>query len=188
MNDLIKRGIIAVIRPPLVALRFVIGKLYYTFFSWDEKRLIKKGNEEFVRQVREHLSFLFTEYGGQIMPNEREPPPYFDFAAVTIAAGGLCFLFTRDRGAVHVAIAPGYRANEWYDLHDLLRLIDGRDTDFSRLPTIARLLRSYTPQLQEVLSSDRYQRTRESLAEIREQGTEQTRRFEAALNRNLYRP
>jgi hypothetical protein len=189
MTDLSRRATVAIVRPPLIALRWILGNAYRILFSWWlDDRLLRHAREKFGAQVRENVPFLFTEHNATIVPNDREPPPYFDFAKVTVAAEDLRFIFTRDRGAVHLAVAPAYAPNEWQDFSALLKLIDGRETDYSRLQTIAGLLPSRMAQLKEILSEGRYPKTKELLSHVYEDRFEQTKRLEKSVNRRLYGP
>jgi hypothetical protein len=188
MDDRLKRAIVAIVRPPVVASMFVLGKTYSTFFGWYDRRLAKRAKQEFALQVRQNLSFLFTEYGAQIITNDCEPPSILDLAKVTISTEDLRFVLTRDRGAVHGAVAAAHSPNDWQDLSALLKVIEGHETEYSRLPTIARLIEPRMSRLKRALSEAEYGKTKASLADIYDERFRATRRAEAALNRRLYGP
>ena len=83
--------VVAALRPPLLVLGFVFGNIYKLCFGWLDKRTAKKDEERFADDIRTHLSFLFSECGAHIVPNEGVSfPPSFDGAYVTVAVGSVC--------------------------------------------------------------------------------------------------
>ena len=115
-----------VIRPPLVLLRFVLNSGYALLFSWWlDKRLVDSGrNREFAADIRKHLPFLFEQYGARILPNDREPPPSFDFALVTVVADDIVLRFFRDRGTVTVRASSTSAPDDSHELTTLLNVVD----------------------------------------------------------------
>jgi hypothetical protein len=188
MDEQIKRAIVAIVRPPLVGVMFVMRKTYSTFFGWYDRILARRAKNELALEVQENLSFLFTEYCGQFVPNDREPPSMLDLAKVTVAADDMRFMFSRDRGSIHAAVAPAHSPNEWQDLSALLQIIESREVEFSRLPSVARLLRPRMSQIKSAISQGEFHRTKELLSSVYDDGIQITRRRERALNRRLYGP
>jgi hypothetical protein len=65
----------------------LLGKLFPV--TWLDRRLARKDYERLSAEVQRKLQFLFTEYGGRVVPNDREYPLVFDYAVVTVAVGKL---------------------------------------------------------------------------------------------------
>jgi hypothetical protein len=96
--SLLARCVVAVVRPPLLLLRFVVDSVYAALFAWwRDDLLIRKSNKEFLADIRRFLGFLFNECNAQILPNHRDPPAYFDWALVTISIDSIILKFLRDR-------------------------------------------------------------------------------------------
>jgi hypothetical protein len=131
---------------------------------WADPRLTRESERQFAEDIRQHLPFLFTEYGGQIVPNRGVRfPPGFDYAFVTIAFGRSLLRFGRGRGEFRVDIAPRWAADDWQDwknAEDVLRVVD-RSED-SELPPMRNLnqaeqvLRVELPRLQEATSNEQW--------------------------------
>jgi hypothetical protein len=188
------RLIYPVIRPPLVASRFVLGKLYSLFFGKLEIRIARKNEERLKNDLHEALSFCFSDYGAQIVPNEgvRFPPP-MDYATVTLLIRNLLLRFTRGDSSLGVQVSPESLPHEWHQFVQVLGLISATGQSepaqhFPRLVDIAQVLRPNMGRLIEVYSDDRLVETKEKLSEIDSQNYEITRRQEARINRKLYGP
>jgi hypothetical protein len=110
------RVLIAVLRPPFLVLGFVFGNLYKLCFGWLDRRVAGQNEQRFAEDIREYLSFLFTEHGAKVIPNEGRPfPPSFDGAYVTVAIQNLHLRFARGRGEFSVAVASAFAPNHWED-------------------------------------------------------------------------
>jgi hypothetical protein len=162
---LFARIVIAIVTPPLLVLRFVLGNLYNLCFGWFDKRLARQHEQRFAQDIRTYLEFLFSERGGNVIPNEGVPfPPSFDGAYVTVAVGELRLRFVRGRGDFSVRVASAFAPNDWEDF----RLVaDGvGQWDMSKpgprnytLETFEPILRSRLEHLQKALSKDRFETT-----------------------------
>ncbi|HVZ16622.1 MAG TPA: hypothetical protein VG897_05875, partial [Terriglobales bacterium] len=76
-------AIVAILRPPLLLLRFVVESLYRVFFAWWlDERFTRNANSRFADQIRSEVPFLFDNCNALLIANDHEPPPLFDFAAV----------------------------------------------------------------------------------------------------------
>jgi hypothetical protein len=187
MSGEIFRAIYPIIRPPLVALRYVLSKAYDLLFAWWlDKRLVGRSNRRFAADIRKNVPFLFAEYGAEVVPNDREPPPVLDLATVTISTDKLRFSFNRDRGSVQVAIAPAHSPHDWQDLSAILKVIESPEAGSSRLTMIARALRREMPRLELALSEARFQETRNLVGDIYNERLRIIERRERAIDRRLY--
>lgn len=149
-------------------LLIIIGEVWTKI---NGKRMMKISDDKFAAVVRENLLFLFTDYGAQLVPNEKETPPYFDWAQATITTDDLRFNFTRDHGMIFANVAPSHAFHDWQPLSAVLTAIgaaDGseREVEFSRLPTIAVWLRSEMPRLKEAMSERNFEKTKEQVSNI----------------------
>ena len=168
-------------------VRSVLKKTYQLLVAWWlDEYLVKRRNERFSGDVREGVEFLFTKFSGRIVPNEREPPPLFDFARVTVEADDLRFSFTKDRGSVHVAVASEKLPGDWHDLSALLNVLGISEVEYSRLFTIARLLEANLSAIKEALSTGHIEQTKEALSEVYDSRSRAARRIEAQINRKIY--
>jgi hypothetical protein len=160
------RLVVAVLRPPLQVLGFIFGNLYRACFSWLDRRLARQNEQRFAEDLHNHLSFLFTDYGAQIISNEGTPfPPGFDGAYVTVAVGALRLRFVRGRGDFGVSIASEFAPQDWEDFRLVAEGIGEWDTSQHRgsgsysLETFGSVLRPRLAGLQEALSKDRFEAT-----------------------------
>ena len=164
---LFARIVIAIVRPPLLMLRFVFGNLYNLCFGWFDKRLARQREQCFAQDIRTYLGFLFLEQGANVIPNEGVPfPPSFDgaYVTVTVAVGDLRLRFVRGRGDFSVRVGSAFAPNDWEDF----RLVaDGVGRwDMSKpgprnytLETFEPILRSRLEHLQQALSKHRFEAT-----------------------------
>lgn len=129
------RLVIAIIRPPLLVIGFVVGHLYDLCFGWLDKRLARQHEQRFAEDIRANLSFLFSEHAAEIIPNEGTPfPPPFDGAYVTVAVGNLLLRFVRGRGDFSVEVASSFAPQDWEDFRlvaDGISKWDIRNLDLS---------------------------------------------------------
>jgi hypothetical protein len=157
---------------PMVLLGGLALCIHRVLFSWWlDNRMAKRGKQRFTSEIRESMAFLFSEYGGHLVPNDSEPPPYFDWAKVTLNAGGIFFMFTRDHGIVGVHVAPKDAQNCWLELSAVLTAIvvgddAEREVELARLPTIAVWLKPEMPRLKDALSERNFEKTKEQVSNI----------------------
>jgi hypothetical protein len=159
------RVIVTVLRPPFIILGFIFGNLYKLCFGWLDRRIARQNEQRFADDIRSHLSFLFTEHGAQIIPNQGTPfPPSFDGAYVTVAVGTLRLRFGRGRGEFGVSVASEFGPQDWEDFRLVADDIGEWDTSRPRpysysLETFEGILRPRLAELQEALSKDRFDAT-----------------------------
>jgi hypothetical protein len=159
------RVVLVVLRPPLLILGFIFSNMYKLCFGWLDRRLARQSEDRFSYDIRTHLSFLFTEHGAQIIPNEGTPfPPAFDGAYVTVAVGALRLRFVRGRGDFSVSVASEFAPHDWEDFRLVADDVGEWDTSQPRageysLENFERILRPRLAGLQEALSKDRFEAT-----------------------------
>lgn len=110
MSGPFNKVIVSTVRPPLVALRFVVSNFYSLIFGAADRRSAIVRADQLARDIRDSLPFLFTEYGGELTPThvQRFPPP-FDYALVSVGLSDLLFRFVRGRGASACRLRRGIR-------------------------------------------------------------------------------
>ncbi len=133
---------------------------------WFSAPRAKRQQREFAREIRNALPFLFQEYGGEIVSNDRQPfPPLFAYTLVTVATRCMLLLFTRGRGEFSVLIASRRGERDWHDwryLQDVLKVLDRpEDSESSLFETrnltdVAHVLRAELPRLQEAISDEQW--------------------------------
>jgi hypothetical protein len=173
------RLLVAVLRPPLLVLGFVFGNLYKLCFGWLDRRVARQNEQRFADDIRNHLSFLFTEYRAQIIPNEDTRfPPGFDVAYVTVAVGALRLRFGRGRGEFWVSVATEFAPHDWEDFRLVADNIGIWDTSQPRpdsysLETFADILLPRLAGLQEALSKERFEATLNRAAKTHNENVEE---------------
>ena len=164
--------LIAVLRPPLLLLGFILGNLYKLCFGWYDKRLARQHERRFADDIRRCLPFLFSEHAAKVIPNEGVPfPPSFDGAYVTVAVGDLRLRFIRGRGDFSVRVASAFAPNDWEDFRLVANGIGQWDMSnqgprYYTLETFEPVLRSRLERLQETLAKDRFETTLNNAVKI----------------------
>lgn len=159
------RTLVAILRPPLLALGFTFGNLYKLCFGWYDKRLAIRHEQRFADDIHRYLPSLFSEYGAEIIPNEGVPfPPSFDGAYVTLAVGNLLLRFVRGRGDFSVRIASAFAPNDWEDFRLVADGVSRWNMSepgprYYTLETFEPIVRSRLERLQEDLSRDHFEAT-----------------------------
>ena len=124
--------------------------------------------KQFTEQIHRDFAFLFAEHGAKIVPNDKEYPPMFDNALVTVESCRLRFRFVQDRGEQRVDVAPLECPGAWEELDFVLMAIDpnGDKPAWATLSDLAEILRVRLAQVERAFSREQYDATRERLAEI----------------------
>jgi hypothetical protein len=184
--------LVAIMRPPLVLLRFILSPVSKPVFGRVNIRIAKKNEAQLRQDVADALPFLFSEYAGHVVPNEGVPfPPSFDYAFVTVALDDLFLRVTRGRGDLGVNVAPAFAPSDWHELSLALSAITGqgdiqrkefRDLwDVSRVlqPQMKALIAFFSPKqfrdLKQHLETEFYRPERIAIQE-----------WQAEINRRLY--
>jgi hypothetical protein len=90
---------------------------YKLFFSWWlDPKTHRKNHEQFEQEIRNRVSCLFTNYGGQIVPNNQDYPQAFDYAVITVAVDTMLLRFVRGRGDFRVDVCPKQMAGAWHEI------------------------------------------------------------------------
>ncbi|HEY2497612.1 MAG TPA: hypothetical protein VGK24_11120 [Candidatus Angelobacter sp.] len=165
------KRVVAIIRPPLIAIGFVAKTLYKLLFGWLDVPLARKRQDKFAREIQAELPFLFNEYRGKLIPveNGRLPLP-FDYVGATVDIGCFLLSFARGRGELGITISAK-NADGSSNLSDLLDAMqdpyDVRRKVVYSLADWALLLKPNMPSLREVFSAGKYRHTREYVREFK---------------------
>jgi hypothetical protein len=130
---------------------------------WLDIPLERRQQGQLAREVRDVLAFLFSEYGGEFIPNDHVARP-FGYVLVTVAIGTLLLRFGRGRGEFGVQVASSSSEartwSDWKDLQVVRRVLhDSDDPDLARLRDLSdaeRLLRTELPSLLEATSEGQW--------------------------------
>ena len=111
-----------IIRPPLLAIGFVLSVIYEGLFGWWLDKLIDKRSDEcLTNDVRQNFLFLFEEKCGQIVPSaDCRRQRGFGLTVVTVATQDLWIRVIRGRGEFIVKVASKQSPHIWEDLSDAL--------------------------------------------------------------------
>jgi hypothetical protein len=154
---------IRIVRPPFLAIGFVLSVIYAGLFGWWlDKRVAKRYDERLANDVRQNLPFLFTEKCGQIVPSDDyHIQRAFDLAVVTVATQDVWIRFIQVRGEFNVEVASTQPPHRWEDLSGALENAEMRrgatlndvvktrpSRAYSSFADAARLLRAQWPVLQ----------------------------------------
>ena len=136
---------------------------------------------QFISQIQRDFAFLFTEYAAKIVPNDKEYPPMFDNALVTVVVNVIRFRFVQDRGDQRVDVAPMHAPEAWEELDFVLMVIDpdGEKPSWVSLGDLAGILITRFAQLEQALSKAEYVSTHRRLSE---RHTRERMKWTAAFN------
>jgi hypothetical protein len=192
MNREAESWVVAIVRPPLLLLRFILRPLSTLAFGGVNRRIAKKNEARLIQDVEDALAFLFTEYGGRIVPNEGVPfPPSFDYAFVTVALNDLFLRFTRGRGELGAHVAPTFARSDWHELPLVLSAITGRGDiqrqEFRDLWDVSRALQFQMKALIAFFSPGQFNALKQRLEEeVYSAEGIAIREWQAETNRRLY--
>jgi hypothetical protein len=125
------------------------------FFAWWlDKRIAKKEQEEFTREIRKNLPFLFANYGAQVIPHDRPYPLVADYTVILVAIDSIRFRFVRGRGEFRVDVARHNTPNDWQEVSSVISQIGAADgsrsvQSYYRLKDFGRLLGPNLDRLKE---------------------------------------
>ncbi len=113
---------IRVLRPPLVAVGFVLSALYADLFGWWlDRRRAKKLDAALAKEIHHKLGFLFTQKSARIVPNgDYKVKRAFDRSVVTVETDDLHLRFITVRGQFEVEVASSRTPHRWEDLSNAL--------------------------------------------------------------------
>jgi hypothetical protein len=131
-------------RPILVPFFWLLERSYDIFFKWSDYRLSQEAERRLVLEIRATLSFLFDDYGGEIMSDDtlRNPRPS-DYAVLVVSLTDFRLRFIRGRGELRAQVASIGKPHSWEDVQLVLATIDETfdRKQFSSLADIADALR-----------------------------------------------
>ena len=147
-----------IVRPPVLMLGFVM-KPFGLLFGLLDRPIASRHEKQLRLDIAEAMPFLFSEYGGHIVPNEGVPfPPSFDYAFVTVAVDNLLIRFCRGRGELDLRVGSKTRSRVLHELGLVLGLLD-KQGDHKRRGIInlrhaAQILKQHTDLLKRALGGD----------------------------------
>ena len=163
---------------------------YKLLFGWSDNRLGRKYEKRLVRDIKLSLPFLFAEFGGKTIPNDRQYPAAFDYVVTTVALRCFCIRFIRGRGELRVDVGPLFPPADWHDLSLILSAIGEGDLDqqpFTDLWQVSRLLEPHMEALVQLFSGNGFKDLKRRLEdEIYIPDRNATRVREAEINWRLY--
>jgi hypothetical protein len=154
---------IGIIRPPLLAIGFVLSAIYAGLFGWWlDGFLWRRGDKRLANEVKQNLPLLFNEKKGQIVPNDDyRVPRAFDLAVVTVCTQDFLIRFIRVRGEFNVQVASTKPPHRWEDLSAALENVELQEgatlngvvatrssRAYSSFEDVEQLLRTRWPVLQ----------------------------------------
>jgi hypothetical protein len=189
MSTRTSRWIVLELFRPVVSVGKLVGKIFRTLFGHRDVQLSKTREENLAKEISSEMPFLFDRYRGKVVPDEsvKYPRP-FDYASVVVAVDDLRLRFFRGRGDLRVHVAQKEAPSEWYELHVLLSVIEGRAiSEPLLLIDVARLLESRLTNLEEAFSKTNYPELRRRLSNVDEDERAAIRQWETDVNRRLRR-
>jgi len=154
---------IGIIRPPLLAIGFVLSTIYAGLFGWWlDRRLWRRGDERLANEITQNRPFLFSEKQGRIVSSDDYPVPRaFDLAVVTVSTQDFLIRSIRVRGEFNVRVAstkPPHRCEDLSAALENAELREGATLNgvvatrssraYSSFADVERLLRTRWPVLQ----------------------------------------
>jgi hypothetical protein len=149
---------IRVLRPPLVAVQFILGTVYTDLLGrWLDLYRHRKLDAALVKDIDHRLKFLFTQRNARILPSdEHQVKRVFGLALVTVATDDLHIRFITVHSHFTVEVGSTRLPHRWEDLSSALEnaeLSEGaglnavvaarRSHSYSFYMDVERLLRSH---------------------------------------------
>jgi hypothetical protein len=185
MGRELNKWVVALVTPPLRVGGFIIGNVYSLLFGWYDKRLARRAQHKWTQEVQEQVSFLFSDYDAQIVPQpEIKRLSDIDWPSVTLSVDGMLFEFLLWRGDLSARVAPKHKPNDWDDLVLVLSLIDEsvkRQTVLD-LSSLGQLLKPRMTLLRQSFSESEYGATKQRVSEAHDYDRVVTRQWENEIN------
>jgi hypothetical protein len=130
-----------------------------------EAFLDRINQEDWLTKIKELFSFLFKEYGFQLI--EFEKSESFGDVLVTIESKDFRLRFVRDRGQTFIDICPFIGFQEWFDLNIVRMLIQGiDDTKSDEIIKLQNFLKQNYSKIKELFGQENYLKTKEQLEKV----------------------
>jgi hypothetical protein len=180
----------SVIRPPVLLVGFVIGKLYWLLIGWwYEKRVARSQERALLDSVMDKMRFLFSGHGARVVANgDVGALAKLGAAIVTVSAEGLRFRFIEHRGDRQVHVTSDNQPYKWYELSSVLNAIDPKRYQrhsVTFFEDAARVLQERLDTLKEALSSDRRDSIERATAEAHRDEMLSTLEIQQQINLRL---
>jgi hypothetical protein len=117
------RFVVKLLYPLLLPIALLFKYFYRVadlLFNLD-KRAASSHLAKLTREIEQNYSFLFSEYGGRIIPELSGGDPSFDWAFVVLEIGDLRLRAVRDKGSTDWYITSKTRDSSWQQLDTLCR-------------------------------------------------------------------
>lgn len=161
-----------ILMPVFYVIGFLFVNTYKLLFGWWLEPLSgRKSDARLAEEIQNKLSFLFSEHGARIVPNEGRLRRGMDFAYTTIEVGNLRLHFITGRGDLAVRIAPKHAPSDWHDLALVVMALDTPQglrarENLNWLEDVARVLRANLGRLNSAMSKTEYPVVRNRLNAI----------------------
>jgi hypothetical protein len=180
--------IIEVMKPILVPLFWIMGRVYDFLFAVSDLRRSIQAGQELGSEVQRELPFLFSDYEGRLSPYELKKGLPFDYAGTRVVLPEFSLEFTRGRGEFRVHIAPSHAPKKVEELPLVLSIIDEtfQRRDFRSFADLRAALEPRMKLLQDALAPDRYSELVPHIENVHEHDRAIIRQWETEINRRLY--
>jgi hypothetical protein len=103
------------------------------------------------KEVESDCDYLFTKYGGRIVPELSSGSPYMDFATVVVAVRSLQLRAIRDRGYTSWEITSSASRDSWQSLERVCRTFAPK---LGSPPSTFHLLVDHLPEIEQLLAGE----------------------------------
>ena len=135
----------------LVSRPFVwLYRLANLLFKLDE-RGAASNLKRLTKEVESDCDYLFSKYGGRIVPELSSGSPYMDFATVVIEVRSLQLRAIRDRGFTSWEITPSNSRGPWQSLELVCRNFAPKE---GFPPSTFHLLVDHLPEIEQLLARE----------------------------------
>lgn len=101
------------------------------------------------KEVESDCDYLFSEYGGRIVPELSSGSPSFDFASVVVEVRSLQLRASRDRGFTSWEITSSNSSDPWQSLERVCQRFAPKD---GPSPSTFHLLVDHLPEIEQFLA------------------------------------
>ena len=187
MSGRFTRWMVLEVLKPVVLAGNLLGMGWRVLFAGRDLKLSRTREEDFAKEIRAQVPFLFEKYQGSVVLDEtvKHPRP-FDYASVVVAVDNFLVRFFRGRGELRVHVAQNRAPFDWYELHVVLSVIESKTISEPLFWTdIARLLELHMSSLKDAFSQSNYPELQQQLSQANEQERAAIAQWETETNRRL---